>query len=120
MSFATAADDWIPGKPRRLRGLGSLMLNVQSASPVTASKAYIVPFHDPTYTTPSTTAGEAETAAVPLPVEKNQRTFKRETVPRLICPCCGLNRLCPASKPYLGQSARAGQAAGAGAFCAVN
>src|SRR5262249_16008320 len=45
---ATAADDWMPGKPPRAPGFGSAMSKVHTGSPVSASSAYIVPFHDPT------------------------------------------------------------------------
>ena len=79
-----------------------------------------MPFHEPTYTTPSTTEGDADTAPVPLPVEKNHRTFSRDTVLALISPSCGLKRFRVRSKPYVGQSAGAGHAAGAGESFALN
>src|SRR5262245_17956672 len=110
----------MPGKPVGSPGFGSLMLNVHSGFPEKASSAYIVPFHDPTYTTPSTTDGDAVTAAVPVPVEKNHRTSSRDTVALLITPSSGLKRFRVRSKPYVVQSARAGHDAGAGARIALN
>jgi len=58
-----------------------------------------VPFHAPTYTTPSTTDGDADTNAVPLPVEKNHWTSSCETVAALISPSSGLKRFRVRSKP---------------------
>src|SRR5690242_14490721 len=110
----------MPGNPLRASGCGSPTSNVQSGLPEKASSAYMVPFHEPTYATPPATVGDAETAPGVVPVETNQRTASPGTVPRLTSPSAGLKRLRARSKPYVGQSARAGHAAGAGAPVATS